>query len=95
MLEMSDGTRMVHCVLYGFYYIGPFRTSEESVYSDKFSVIINALQMPFVYGLSRYYKFCSRQVDLRRHRRHFLPRVKTGQNRLNKQKCVFLVNQFL
>ena len=33
-----------------FSLLGPFHTSEKSVYSDKFSVIINALQMRLVCG---------------------------------------------
>ena len=44
-------------------------------------------------SLLRFYKYCPSRDYLQRRRRQNLLRVKTGQNRLNKQKCVFLVYQ--
>ena len=46
-------------------------------------------------SLPRFYKYCPSQDYLQKRRRQNLLRVKTGQNRLNKQKCVFLVDHFL
>lgn len=36
-----------HCIAQCLATLGPFCTSEKSVHSEKYSVIINALQMPF------------------------------------------------
>lgn len=44
-------------------------------------------------GLSRLNKFLSKGTKLQTHCRQNLPRVKTGQNWLDKQNCVKLINQ--